>query len=548
MKEFLLNNIETYISLMSKIKDGIVIYKEDMSIVYANPSACDILGLSEDQLLGKTAMNHEWHFVNEEKEAISLDEYPVNLLFNSEKDISKMLIGIHSSKIDLKWVEASASIAKNEKNERIAFIIFNDVTARKNTFDEAELFKKLVDIVDTGITISDPFLEDNPLLYVNKSFSKITGYSLDEAVSKNCRYLQKKDIEQPEIAIVKEAILNQKTCEVILKNYKKDGTLFYNLLNITPLYQKNKLRYFVGVQHDITEQIEQEKKLSEQSLYIQSILDAQENMVLVSNGRQTSYSNQAVFDFFGLDSFESFKDIYNCISYTFEEDDSYFHLGKIESDEYWVDAVLSIAENQRIVSIKNQRDGINYFNLEIKAIASSIYVLTLNDITLRLLKERALATKAYHDALTGLYNRQYFYEYIVIKTLKKSSIIAIIIIDIDDFKSVNDIYGHSAGDKVLKVFASTLQDTLRPSDYLIRWGGEEFVVVSETKSNNEVLIIAEHLRIAVSQIELPPIKGITASFGVTNLKDTENIDTAIGRADRALYTAKECGKNRVEMI
>ena len=159
MQEFLLNNIETYISLMSKIQEGIIIHKEDTSIVYVNPSACKILGLSENQLLGKTAMNHEWYFVNEDNEAMSLDSYPVNILFNTEEDISQMLIGIHSSQEDLKWVELNASITRNEKNERIALMIFSDVTARKNAFDDAEFFKKLVDIVDTGITVSDPSSE-----------------------------------------------------------------------------------------------------------------------------------------------------------------------------------------------------------------------------------------------------------------------------------------------------------------------------------------------------------------------------------------------------
>ena len=491
---------------------------------------------------------HEWYFVNEDNEALSFDAYPVNLLFSCEEDISQMIIGVHSSKTDLKWVELSASIARNVTNERMALMIFSDVTARKKAFEDAELFRKLVDIVDTGITISDPYLEDNPLIYANKSFSKMTGYNYNEAINKNCRYLQKEGIEELEIAIVKESLFNEEPCELTLKNYKKDGTLFHNLLNITPFFQKEKLRYFIGVQHDITKQIEQEKKLSEQSLFIQSILDVQENMVLVSNGLQTSYTNKTVFDFFGLDSFESFKKKYNCISHTFEEHESSFHLGKIESDEYWVEAVLLLHESERIVAIKNQTYELNYFQLEIKAIANSVHVLTLKDITATLLKERVLTNKAYHDALTGLYNRQYFYEYIVVKALNKSSMIGIIIIDIDDFKFINDIHGHSIGDEVLKIFAKTLQNSLRSSDILIRWGGEEFVVVSEIKSDDEVMIIAEHLRTAVSLMKLGEIGNITASFGVTNLKENENIDIAIGRADKALYIAKEHGKNRVEMI
>ena len=104
------------------------------------------------------------------------------------------------------------------------------------------------------------------------------------------------------------------------------------------------------------------------------------------------------------------------------------------------------------------------------------------------------------------------------------------------------------GDEVLIAVSNCFVDTVRELDFVSRIGGEEFVVVSEIKSDYEVMIIAEHLRTAVSLMKLGEIGNITASFGVTNLKENENIDIAIGRADKALYIAKEHGKNRVEMI
>jgi len=144
VQEFLLNNTKTFLSLLAKIEEGVIIHKEDTSIIYSNPSAGTILGLSEDELLGKSATNHEWYFVDESYKPLDIQEYPVNKLFRTNKNISHLLMGIYSSKASLKWVELSGSITLNEKNERMALVIFSDVTSRKNAYDEAELFKNLV--------------------------------------------------------------------------------------------------------------------------------------------------------------------------------------------------------------------------------------------------------------------------------------------------------------------------------------------------------------------------------------------------------------------
>lgn len=546
VQEFLLNNTKTFLSLLAKIEEGVIIHKEDTSIIYSNPSAGTILGLSEDELLGKSATNHEWYFVDESYKPLDIQEYPVNKLFRTNKNISHLLMGIYSSKASLKWVELSGSITLNEKNERMALVIFSDVTSRKNAYDEAELFKNLVEIADTGITISDPSLPDNPLIYTNKGFSKITGYSTDEAINKNCRYLQEEDTDQEEVVLIRKAISEQKACETTLRNYKKDGSLFYNLLNITPFFQQEQLKYFVGIQHDVTKQTELEIQLKEQAVYIQSILDAQENIVLVSDGFKDTYANKTLFEFFNLASMESFLEKYPCICHTFIEDKDFFNLTKVGKNKNWIESILCLEESKRIVKLKNIEDDIKYFRVEMKPIADSFYVVTFVDITNSLLKERFLQNKAYRDALTGAYNRQYFYEFILHESLSDTTKIGIIILDIDNFKIINDTYGHGVGDEVLVTLTKTLQNSLRPSDYLIRWGGEEFVVVSKIKIAEDIKIIAENLRKAVEMIVMKKAGHFTVSLGATNLHENENIDTAIQRADKALYVAKERGKNRLE--
>lgn len=108
-----------------------------------------------------------------------------------------------------------------------------------------------------GITISDGTLLDNPLIYVNPAFERMTGYLLEEIRGKNCRYLQGSDTEQEyERNIIREAINNRQPCIVTLKNYRKDGSMFWNELSLSPIFDSvGQLRSYLGIQRDVTTKI-----------------------------------------------------------------------------------------------------------------------------------------------------------------------------------------------------------------------------------------------------------------------------------------------------
>jgi PAS domain S-box-containing protein len=118
-----------------------------------------------------------------------------------------------------------------------------------------------------GITLSDPDQEDNPIVYANKAFEKITGYTNEETIGRNCRFLHEQDKNQDDLQKIRDAIKNQESVEVTLKNFRKNGELFYNRLSITPLFDnEGNLIYFMGVQYDVTEQVltqQEMKKLTE---------------------------------------------------------------------------------------------------------------------------------------------------------------------------------------------------------------------------------------------------------------------------------------------
>ncbi|MDQ7043331.1 MAG: GGDEF domain-containing protein [Sulfurimonas sp.] len=165
-----------------------------------------------------------------------------------------------------------------------------------------------------------------------------------------------------------------------------------------------------------------------------------------------------------------------------------------------------------------------------------------------------LKEQANRDYLTNLYNRRYFNEVAqdFIKVAKRANkTMSLIIIDIDNFKNINDKYGHSAGDYVLKQLASLLEDNTRDSDIVARFGGEEFVILLPYTNKVGAFKIAEELRISIANQDFKINNNdnyikVTISLGIDsmdNYEDTE-ISDVLNRADRALYQAKENGKNQ----
>jgi diguanylate cyclase (GGDEF)-like protein len=126
--------------------------------------------------------------------------------------------------------------------------------------------------------------------------------------------------------------------------------------------------------------------------------------------------------------------------------------------------------------------------------------------------------------------------------------LALILIDIDFFKKVNDTYGHMVGDSVLHTFASVLKNNIREEDILTRWGGEELAIILPESSRAQGAILANKLRAIVEKYTFHNVKNLTASFGVTHVLPEESADETMRRVDIALYRAKTNGRNRVETI
>ncbi|MDD5157594.1 GGDEF domain-containing protein [Sulfurimonas sp.] len=279
----------------------------------------------------------------------------------------------------------------------------------------------------------------------------------------------------------------------------------------------------------------------------QKILDAQEAIVVILDRAGVISVNRKFLNFFGCSSLSDFKAKNRCICERFEQNDKFFHIGKVKNDGFWIDALSELSDREHIVSMKDKNNKFHSFAIFINSIDNS-YIVSFSDISETMREHFSLEQKAMHDSLTNAYNREYFQEninFIIEESCKKELHVGVVMFDIDYFKNVNDTYGHSVGDFVLKYLVWSVGNVIRSEDLLIRWGGEEFLLIIQTKSIEELILITQKIRETIEGEDFKEVKQITCSFGVTLHMDNEDISNSIKRADDALYEAKESGRNRV---
>ena len=161
------------------------------------------------------------------------------------------------------------------------------------------------------------------------------------------------------------------------------------------------------------------------------------------------------------------------------------------------------------------------------------------------LEARELVEQVNTDPLTGALNRQGLRAALMSTPAILAAPMSVVFTDIDHFKHINDQHGHDAGDAVLRQFAAEITAGIRSSDKLVRWGGEEFLIICSGTSAEQARVLAEKLRTGLKNASWSTGSGITASFGVAELTPNDDIGDAIKRADEALYAAKDGGRDRV---
>jgi diguanylate cyclase (GGDEF)-like protein len=275
--------------------------------------------------------------------------------------------------------------------------------------------------------------------------------------------------------------------------------------------------------------------------------------MVVATINKTLYLNRVGLSFFGCRNTQEFQKKFNNINNLFIEEDGC--LNKYSSGKNWLESIYKSKNKREKIKLKTPIDNNMeyYFYIQVSKIGRDRYILSLTDIT-RLERDKDMIRQlADYDTLTNIYSRVKFNEIFPLyinRALAYNERLSIILFDIDHFKSINDNYGHNVGDRVLIELASVVKSILkdmdiRKSTVFSRWGGEEFVILVQFKTVEETAKVANIIRKGIYNYSFNIVKKVTCSFGVTQFKPDDKEVDIFHRVDKALYEAKERGRNRV---
>ena len=528
--------------LFEKSVVGMAIIGLDQRILDANPAFCSLLGYSRDRLLQTT-----WATLTPAEDQghdIRLFEQLVSGRTN-EVVADKRLVRFDRS---LAQVRTRMSVICDGAGVVTNLVVqvddFSD-SARKQSESLIRLQAGALNNSINGIAISDATQPDFPLVYVNPAFEKITGYSSAESIGRNCRFLQGEDRNQPDRNEVREALEHGRAVKATLRNYRKDGSMFWNRFQIAPVQdQEGQTTHFVGIINDITE-----RKVADDYLKLVSrvflhadesifITDPQGSIIEVNPAfsRTTGYSREEVL---GRNP---------RILQSGRHDQAFFaELWKnVLNEGHWSGEIWNRRKNGEIypdkltISVVRNDEG-----------ETLSYVCLSSDISVLKAQQSELELMALHDALTGLPNRALLNDRLnmaLAEVRRSGGKMAVCFIDLDGFKPVNDTYGHETGDLLLIEAAQRMTTILRATDTVARLGGDEFILIlSEIQSEKEFLGMLSRIMDAIARpYTLGEITvSISASIGVTLYPDDNvDADTLLRHADQAMYLAKEKGRNR----
>ncbi len=448
--------------------------------------------------------------------------------------ILMLLVGYYFSKFKQKQITDTINKLENAKTEIESLL--NDQ-------------ESLLQLFNIGDSILFRWNNDKnwSINYVSNNVENLLGYTKEDFFKKRITY---SDCIFPDDfnRVINEVNIESNRANNFFKHepYRiidKNGNIKW-VLDYTVFSKDNEdnIIYFLGYIIDITEQ-----KMIHENL--KKLIDLQNNIIILTDGSELNYANKQFFNFFRYSNLKDFKKEHQCVCEFFIEDDRYFHLGKIDKIQNWIEEIQKIPENKSIVAMKDKYSIIHIFSVHINNFEKDLSIISFTDISETMIEQQKLEKKVTLDKLTNTYNREYFENNIEI-ILNNNDInnlkTAIVIFDIDYFKKVNDTFGHDIGDEVLKEFVKIIKSISRFSDdILIRWGGEEFLMILSIKNQESLFKILEKYRESIADNNFQYVGKITCSIGASIHNNLKDITNTIKEADIALYKAKNSGRNKV---
>lgn len=412
---------------------------------------------------------------------------------------------------------------------------------------QAELAKAVLEQATDAVEITDV---DAQILYVNPAFERITGYRFAEVIGKTPAELfragQHDDFFYEDIS---RTIAAGRVWQGSFLGRRKDGSLYPQEVTIFPIYNKHgQITNHVSIKRDISDRKRAQEKLGNSMSLLQATFEATADGILVTNGQgnilnfnqrfaelwQNALNQQVAWDeFYDLTFIARF--LKKATRFLGQIQELYAQ-PQVESHDIWE------LQDGRYIEGRSCPQRLE------NAVIGRVW--SFRDVTERLKTEAKIRYQASHDLLTGLPNRQFFNDRLteaLVRAVRKQSLLAVMFLDLDRFKLINDSLGHAAGDQLLQEVADRLRQCLRRQDIVARWAGDEFTLLLGDISNVEdAIAIAQKILCAMKpdfNVEGRMLH-VSSSIGIAIYPtDGEDGETLLKNADAALYRAKDSGRN-----
>lgn len=342
----------------------------------------------------------------------------------------------------------------------------------------------------------------------------------------------------------------------IKANFERFNQYFYDAMHEGKMIDEENLNFkeFATLAHSVNSMTQKmydaKKRLEFNEKYLQTVLDAQKNIVIVRSRGKMEKANQSFFNFMNVRDMDEFKLNHRCISEFFAKGNGDEYLSQMIDGISWVNYILMHPlKSHKVKIVHSQKNLIYEVNAKVIEIAENYkVVVTFNNINELEEQKRVLEKASSTDALTRIANRMKFdtiLEQQVEMSKRYNHSFCLILFDIDDFKKVNDLYGHQSGDNILVELSSLVKKSMRKSDTIARWGGEEFAIILPQSRLKTAVKIAEKLCLKIAYHTFEDNLKITCSFGVSEYKKSYDMEGLLKHVDEKLYIAKEKGKDQV---
>ncbi len=398
----------------------------------------------------------------------------------------------------------------------------------------------------TGMLIFEP---PGNFIQVNETICKMLGYTKEELMSKSLKEIT---YEQDEVEMDNhlQRLISGEVKQLNLeRRYRRsDGKVLWGVANLSVLPNPDKSASDMIIQIvDITERKEAEESLQIEKTFLDKLFEsAPEGMVLVDNNGTIKNVNNEFVSMFNYSKAEALGQNIDRLIAREDEIDEAQKISKLVGE----------GVREKFETVRYRKDGtpvsVSIIGAPVRYGDGQIAVYGIyRDISKRKEAEQKLEFQARNDALTGLYNRHSFFERInqeLHYSQRYDVERALLFIDLDHFKEVNDKYGHDLGDRLLVEVAARLKRSLRESDIIYRLGGDEFVILINNQFDLQPKTVAKRVTKELArpyQFDDIKIKFVTASIGISLFPlDDDDASAILSRADSAMYAAKEAGRDK----